>query len=223
MAMSKRPDKNPEPTNPVSEALGEIVDLLWKREVNAPQSVLPATSHNRLAPPKKKGQDADASPRNRIERLKDRENKEIQKQAWQKVFSTLLDRLPTDYTAAYPQLLELRSIFHHELASCMQARLNEHLTKLELDSYQQKQGIATWVNQQLREVGLAIRDPKTGRPATLVADTRDANDELGRFRFDVRDDDGRTRRTFTSNTLPLLELMEDEVRREAFAKQQRSR
>ncbi len=124
--------------------------------------------------------------------------------------------LPASYADAYTLILEKSQQFRAQVASVLAPRLNAHLKTLPQDNYADKQALATWVNNELRQLGLAIRCPKTGKPATLVADSR-GQGEYARFRLDVRGDDGRHLRTMTSTTLPEFELIEDEPRREGRA------
>lgn len=142
---------------------------------------------------------------------------------WGEVLSALASGLPADYEEFTAAARALGRCFHCELATAMQPRLNSHLRTLPSDTYAEKQYIATWVNEQLRELGLAIRCPKTGKPANLIADVQAGEDSASRFRLDVRTDEGGRTRTFSSRDLFDLELMEDATRQEPLSRRFRNR
>jgi len=108
----------------------------------------------------------------------------------------------------------LRTILQEEIAAAIQAPINEKLRASSQDSYAEKQAISSWVNSELRDLGLAVKCPKTGRPANLVADLKQAGSDVSRFRLEVRGDDGKRTRTIAVRTLPDLEVIEDEPRQE---------
>jgi hypothetical protein len=74
-----------------------------------------------------------------------------------------LERVSRNYADAYHQLTELTHGFQDEVAVALQDRLNSHLGTLPQDSYSDKQRLASFVNQELRELGL-IRAGATGLP-----------------------------------------------------------
>lgn len=115
-------------------------------------------------------------------------------------------------------LRELTSLTKDEVAARLEPAMGRHLKDLPQDTYEERQSLASWVNGTLRELGLAIRCPKTGKPAILVADRRGGDDESVRMRLEVRAEDGRRIRTFTSNDLPTLRLMQDVPRPEGLAR-----
>jgi hypothetical protein len=138
---------------------------------------------------------------------------------WQaRIKAIVEDSSPRDWPAAASQGKELLSLAKRLVAHRLAVPLNARLQKQPQDSYQEKQEIVSWVNKELRELGLAIRCPRTGRPAILVADFRDNADDSSRFRFESRNDDNRRTRTFSGNHLTDLVLIEDELRPEPFAK-----
>lgn len=134
------------------------------------------------------------------------------------VIEELLSGCSTEYAARYSRLHELSHEFRSEVARQLQPTLNSELQKMPQDSYAEKQALASWVNGQLRELGLAVKCPKTGRPANLVADIKEAGSDVSRFRFEIRDENGKKARTLASRELPELELMEDEPRQEPLLK-----
>jgi hypothetical protein len=129
-----------------------------------------------------------------------------------------LDKLPADYSACFAKLVKANHAFRGQVAVALQSRLNKHLHALPSESYAEKQAIASWVNGQLRDLGLAIKCPKTGRPGNLVADLKEAGGDISRFRLEIREESGKRIRTISSRTLPELELIEDEPRQEPLLK-----
>lgn len=160
---------------------------------------------------------------NVIERMRDRleegHSEKVNKTTVKDVVAAVA-RLRNDYLECVESLAALSHQVHDAIADELTPRMNKHLQQMPQDTYEEKQSLASWVNSELRHLNLAIRCPKTGKPATLVADIRGGEDQSSRFRLDVRGDDGRHQRTLTSNTLPVLELMEDEPRREGLARRQ---
>lgn len=128
---------------------------------------------------------------------------------------------PNDYSECYKIVSHLLHTFRSDVAALLGPRLNEALKGKPQDTYDEKQALASWVNNELRQLGLAIRDPNSGKPAILVADVKGGVDSPSRFRFEIRGEDGTRKRTFSSRSLPELELMEDELRREPLSKQVR--
>jgi hypothetical protein len=144
--------------------------------------------------------------------------KKSQNDGWRTPKGERLRDLPFEYAECYRALVELSHDFRQEVADVLQPRLNRQLQTMAQDTYEEKRLLASWVNNELHQIGLAIKCPKTGKPATLVADIRGGRTDSSRFRLDVRNDDGRHIRTVTVNQLPELELIEDEPRREGLAR-----
>jgi HEAT repeat protein len=131
---------------------------------------------------------------------------------------------PRLYTSAAEAAKEFFSLGKQEFAQRLTPLLNTHLRRAPQDTYIEKQAIASWVNAELRALGLAIRCPKTGRPAILIADIRSGGAETSRFRLEVVNENGRRERTFTTaHNLPELELIEDSPRLEGLAGLRRGR
>lgn len=127
--------------------------------------------------------------------------------------------LPTDFCQSLQAAADLSRAFHQVLAEVLQPRLNAYVKTLPQETLADKRSIATWVNAELRKLGLTIRCPKTGNPAILVADTQDrVHGHITRFRLEARDDRGRNVRSCTSPTVPELELMKDPPRRESLSR-----
>jgi hypothetical protein len=144
----------------------------------------------------------------------------LDKDAWTKIQSewmdrtrSLLDQLSDDYPAAATKAAELTLALRTAIADTLQSRLNSHIATMPNDSVEEKSALATWVNHELHELGLAIRCPSTGGTAILCVDARDEDDRRGRFRLSVRGHANR-HKTLTSANLFDLELMPDNPRRE---------
>jgi len=132
--------------------------------------------------------------------------------------ATAVDTLPTAYAERFEILKRFQDNVRQEIAKLLQPSLQREAEAMKSESYADKQTLSVWVNAQLRELGLALRCPNTGRPAILVADMRDAETQSSRFRYAIRDDAGRATKTISSKQLPSMELMPDEPRVEGRAK-----
>lgn len=126
--------------------------------------------------------------------------------------------MPLIYEERQKLVASLSDGIRSTIAAAIEPTLNAYLATLPHATYEDKQRMATWVNGQLRGLALAIRCPKTGKPAILIADVRAEAETGGRFRLEVRGDQGRRVRTSSSNRLPELQLMADIPRLEPFAK-----
>lgn len=123
----------------------------------------------------------------------------------------------TAYQKVQSALASVRRQVQSAIAETLAPSLNVHLDSQPQDTYSEKRLVATWVNHELHQLGLTIRCPVTGLPAILVADRKGDADEPSRFRLEVRDGSGHKRRTYCSQRLPVLALMEEPPRRENFA------
>jgi hypothetical protein len=131
--------------------------------------------------------------------------------------------LPPEFGKRYEAIKEKSRRFAHEKASRLQHDLNLEARSMPHETYADKQALAAWVNEHLHGIGLALKCPKTGRPALLVADVKDKKGDISRFRFEITDERGRKKRTYTSRTLPELELIEAEPRREPLRERAKKR
>lgn len=100
---------------------------------------------------------------------------------------------PTEYPAFFDHLLALAVAVREELAARLSPKLSAQVRTMPHETYAEKQELAKWVNGQLRQLGLAVRCPKTGRPAILLAD-HGPDPQKGRFQVQTVHD--RKRRTF---------------------------
>ena len=144
-----------------------------------------------------------------------------QKEEWTKTFRKMFSQLPDEFAEASRLAKELSTVFHSEMARELSASFNAHIQSLPQNSYDDKQSIATWANRELHRLHLAIRCPKSGKPALLIANYRQRGDDRPRFKIECRHSEGRTNTIF-SGALPELELIEDPPRQEPLAREQRS-
>ena len=72
------------------------------------------------------------------------------------------------------------ALFQDLLAARLTPAFNAHIAEQPSQTLEQKQVLAQRVNAELRGVGLAIRCPRTGKPAILRGD-HGGNPERGRF------------------------------------------
>lgn len=134
------------------------------------------------------------------------------------LFRGLADALPATYPERFDALVQISNQVHARLAALLQPALQDHLQTCPQATLAEKRALASWVNGQLHELGLAVRCPVTGRPAHFLVDRRDTTTDYCRFRLEVTADDGRKRRTLSSARLPTIELMKAGPRKESFAK-----
>jgi hypothetical protein len=137
---------------------------------------------------------------------------------WRRLTQQLLATLPRDYQSCRRTLAALSHAFRNELAEAFEGHLNTYIQTLPQQTYQERKVIASFVNEELRELGLAIKCPRSGRPAILIADVKNSTDGTGRFRLESRNDGGHKYRTRTSSKLFALNLIEDSPRKEGMAR-----
>jgi hypothetical protein len=137
---------------------------------------------------------------------------------WIEQTRAFLESLPTDYASSYPAITALRHAFHAELAKSLESRFNEKINSMRQDTYEEKHALATWANRELRLLGLAIKCPKTARPAILVVDNQDAYHAKTRFRLQVRDEKGHPSKINIPHRTFSFDLMEDNPREEGLAR-----
>jgi len=105
---------------------------------------------------------------------------------WVDALRRALERLPSDYNEAAPRATGLRSAFHETLARAIEPQFNAALAAMPKGTPEERHLVVVWCNRQLRELGLAIRDPESGYPATLTADSQGRDDDPARFRLIVK-------------------------------------
>jgi hypothetical protein len=125
------------------------------------------------------------------------------------------------YAGQVAALRRLRAAFHEEVAEAFAPVFNNALAASPHDDIETKRTLCSAANETLKSLGLAIRDPKTGNPAIVVADFRSADEDAGRFRLEVREPGGRVIRTLSSAALVEFELREASIRQEPLSRRLR--
>ena len=125
--------------------------------------------------------------------------------------------LPEDYAGRRAALLSTTAAFGAELATQLQPALNAHIRSLPHATFGEKKELAKLVNGELRQFGLAIKCPKTGRPSILVAGPGHHPDS-GRFQLENLSPEGKRVRTYNTPYLVELDLTPDSPRKEGLAK-----
>jgi hypothetical protein len=125
---------------------------------------------------------------------------------------TVLGPAAEDYGAVAGKLSDAHRGFRRAVAEVLEPALNAQAGATPHDTYDGKREVARWVNEELRGHGLAVKCPKTGQPALLVADPGQDGGR-GRFQFDILTAAGRRKRTLSSVELPRLELIDAITRR----------
>jgi hypothetical protein len=133
--------------------------------------------------------------------------------------SSKLRALPHEFPVRRAVMRELHEVARELIAREFEACLNEEARSLPQSTYEEKKALAKWVNAELRELGLALRCPKTRRPAILRGNTVGHSD-AGRFHLEITDERGIRRRTVNSSTLPSLELCPDDLARAPYGERE---
>lgn len=114
---------------------------------------------------------------------------------------------------------EARRMLDTHLAEQLAKVLNRQIEGWPQATVQDKRAIAQSLNAELRSVGLAVREPKTGEPSRLHVDPREGG---GRFQFEVYGSESRRRPT-SSTRLSEVTLCTAPPRREGWREYWRSR
>jgi hypothetical protein len=133
--------------------------------------------------------------------------------AWVKLLREELSHVSGDYVEVRAALAQARKIFHRELAQAFQPHLNAELFALPQNDYEQMKALASWVNRETRELGLAIRGQKVGGPAIVQASYRDREETSARFRI-VETSEAGVRQYANLPRLQDVQLTVDAPRRE---------
>lgn len=123
-----------------------------------------------------------------------------------------LSDVPLEFNTRRIACRTLHSMIRSAVVIAFEPVLNEMAQSLPQATYEEKKALAKWVNAEIRELGLAIRCPKTGLPGILRGHAGGIPG-VGRFHVEVTDAQGVQRRTVTSTTLPKLDLMPDDLAR----------
>ena len=115
--------------------------------------------------------------------------------------------------------LRIRSMVAGEIGAALTDSINAEAAQRPQDSLAEKRDLASWINHELRQLGLTLAFPGTGRPAILTATPgrRDA-DEGSRFRLEAKDEHGRRVMSGSLGWVPKLELIESPLRPEGGAR-----
>jgi len=143
---------------------------------------------------------------------------EEQDDQWRRKIRSMLQDMPAAYPSRYAAVSKISHIVHEEIARGLGSSLLEHLKKNESSDLTARRDLMTAVNEDLRSLHLAIRCPRTQRPAILIADSKDAEHKILRYRLQVYDNVHGAVKTWTSSQLPPLELMEAQHRIENLSK-----
>ena len=134
-------------------------------------------------------------------------NEEVAAESAERIAETF-SSLPPGYEQFLSEVAKITEILLRALSSQTESRLNGYLKTAPKGTLADKRALASRVNRDLRELGLAIRCPVTGGESILLADARDVHDEEGgRFRIEHRDDSGRKYRTAISSDELNLQLV----------------
>lgn len=127
----------------------------------------------------------------------------------------LFATLPSDYAERRSILAESHRVFREELVAALEPAINAHIKTLPQQTYDDKKELSKWVNAELRQFGLSIRDPKSGNCCLLRGNT--ATDlHSGRFMLDYTDNLGKRHYPLTSVAIPQLTLMPDDLTRASY-------
>jgi hypothetical protein len=133
---------------------------------------------------------------------------DIQHIALREMIRRALQDSTADYATVKSKIVALTTILREEAASAISRPLNQEAAILRQSTYEEKKVLANWVNSEMRGMGLALRCPKSGEPSIIQA-TIGHNPEVGKFRLDYVDTDGRHRNQTVSVQLPILDPMPD--------------
>lgn len=129
--------------------------------------------------------------------------------SWRESLRRLLASLSDDYDIARDETSKLSRAFHAELATAFASRLNARLQELPRANVDECRKVANFCNTELRRLHLCIRCPKTSAGAILVVDDHGRGRNAPRFRIQARGSRGHVTRSYTSLTIPALDVMED--------------
>ncbi len=140
-------------------------------------------------------------------------------QALRDTLRTALDQEADSYAQLSMRARFVRSVATAEIAIAVTVSLNAEAKQRPQDTLVEKRELAAWVNHELRQLGLTLAFPGTGRPAILTATPgrRDA-DEGSRFRLESKDEQGRRVMSASLEWIPELEPIENPPRIEGGAR-----
>jgi hypothetical protein len=141
----------------------------------------------------------------------------------QRAVESLFTNLPAPYAERYAMMQSLRHSFYAELAKQLEPALNAYAKTQPQETWEERSTLASWINQTLRQSGLALVCPRTNRAAILISDMTGGSRKKMHFRFQTTEPSGRRVRSGMSTELPDLELMQAPARIENLSKEYKSR
>ena len=133
-----------------------------------------------------------------------------------KVTELLATNVGTEYSSAAKWASDLKDAVSELIGQRLEPAFNQTLSSMPQETLANKQDICRFANQELRNLGLAIRCPRTGQPASLHAD-RGNNHKAGVFQIELLGSESARRKTKHSSKLFPFELMSRPVRVEGLA------
>ena len=127
----------------------------------------------------------------------------------------LTEKPDSNYEYVATRLREARQVFHELVAEQLQESLRTEMQSMPHQSYEEKKMLAVWTNNELREMGVAIKCPKTGKAATLQVDPGSNATIVGRFLLRPYGD--RNHRTYCSVNVFPVSLVPHFERTESFS------
>jgi hypothetical protein len=118
------------------------------------------------------------------------------------------------YEKTAQRLKEARNLLHVEISRQVEIPLNKKLASMPLATVSERQELSRWLANETRNIGIAVKCPRTGAPASLHIDS--GYSPAGRFQVLLLQDRSRIR-TASSVTLPHLQFCVHPIRREPLA------
>lgn len=118
----------------------------------------------------------------------------------------LAQKPDNDYERARGSAAEATRLFFEECAHRLEPALNARIAQMPQATYEDKKELSKWINHEVRNLGLSVACPKTGRPAYITG--HPGNDKrVGRFVFHALNPDGTRTTSLTVVRLPQLRLI----------------
>lgn len=112
-----------------------------------------------------------------------------------------------DYDRLIVELRELSELTRQEMAERLAPALTQRVKSMRQLTYEDKQRVATWINNEIRPLGLAVKCPATGQPGILIVDLGGAAGDVSRFRVESHDASGKRIRKFLAGELHTIDLV----------------
>lgn len=132
-----------------------------------------------------------------------------------RIIRRIIEAGPARFESHAARARMVKSVVAAEIAARLEPALNAEADSMPQNTLDEKRALASWVNYELRRLGLAIRCEPSGLPGILVAmPGRGDREESSRFRVEARDAEGRKVQSSSIGWVPRIRLVEDPVRRE---------